>query len=189
MESTRIIHGINKHHVINKCQECYSIIDNIASLIATFKRYALVYLSILTAHVRRWTKILSSNPITFASEVWRTEAASSDSNPSVIPQPRSPSNHLHHPFSSHTREEGSGSANKLPTTGTKSKSWTVILAAINIPETQWQCQQCSHDSWTWTQAGHESKQSVTATKPVKVNLFFFGCFMIYWRLAKKWSFS
>ena len=42
MESTSIIHGINKHHVINKRQECYSIIDNIASLIATFKRYALV---------------------------------------------------------------------------------------------------------------------------------------------------
>ena len=42
MESASIIHGINKHHVINKCQECYSIIDNIASLIATFKRYALV---------------------------------------------------------------------------------------------------------------------------------------------------
>ena len=37
MESTSIIHGINKH------QECYSIIDNIASLIATFKRYALVF--------------------------------------------------------------------------------------------------------------------------------------------------
>ena len=44
MESTSIIHGINKHHVINKHQECYSIIDNIASLIATFKRYALVFL-------------------------------------------------------------------------------------------------------------------------------------------------
>ena len=42
MESTSIIHGINKHYVINKRQECYSIIDNIASLIATFKRYALV---------------------------------------------------------------------------------------------------------------------------------------------------
>ena len=45
MESISIIHGINKHHVINKHQECYSIIDNIASLIATFKRYALVFLS------------------------------------------------------------------------------------------------------------------------------------------------
>ena len=42
MESPSIIHGINKHHVINKRKECYSIIDNIASLIATFKRYALV---------------------------------------------------------------------------------------------------------------------------------------------------
>ena len=42
MESTSIIHGINKHHVIHKRQECYSIIDDIASLIATFKRYALV---------------------------------------------------------------------------------------------------------------------------------------------------
>ena len=42
MESTSIIHGINKHHVLNKHQECYSIIDNIASLIATFKHYALV---------------------------------------------------------------------------------------------------------------------------------------------------
>ena len=42
MESTSIIHGINKHHVINKHQECYSILDKIASLIATFKRYALV---------------------------------------------------------------------------------------------------------------------------------------------------
>ena len=36
MESTSIIHGINKR------QECYSIIDNTASLIATSKRYALV---------------------------------------------------------------------------------------------------------------------------------------------------
>ena len=42
MESTSIIHGINEHHVINKHQECYSIIDNIVSLITTFKRYALV---------------------------------------------------------------------------------------------------------------------------------------------------
>ena len=36
MWSTSIIHGINKHHI------CYSIIDNIVSLIATFKHYALV---------------------------------------------------------------------------------------------------------------------------------------------------
>ena len=41
MGSISIIHGINKHHM------CYSIIDNIASLIATFKRYALVWLRIL----------------------------------------------------------------------------------------------------------------------------------------------
>ena len=34
------------HHVINKHQVCYSIIDNIASLIATFKRYALVLMDI-----------------------------------------------------------------------------------------------------------------------------------------------
>ena len=44
MESTSIIHGFNKHHVINKRQEWYSIIDKIASLIATFKHYALVSL-------------------------------------------------------------------------------------------------------------------------------------------------
>ena len=42
MESTSIIHGINKHYFINKRQECYSIKDNITSLIVTFKRYALV---------------------------------------------------------------------------------------------------------------------------------------------------
>ena len=86
-------------------------------------------------HLFRWAKILSSNPITFATEVWRTKTASSNSNPSVIPQPRSPSNHMCHPFSSHTREEGSGSSYKLPTTGTKSESWPVILDSINIPQT------------------------------------------------------
>ena len=41
-ESTSIIHRINTHHVINKHQVYYSIINNISSLIATFKRYALV---------------------------------------------------------------------------------------------------------------------------------------------------
>ena len=54
MESTHIIHGINKHHVINKRKECYSIIDNIASLIATFKRYALVLRFFPPAHFNHW---------------------------------------------------------------------------------------------------------------------------------------
>ena len=60
LESTSIIHGINKHHVINKRQECYSIIDNIASLIATFKRYALVFCKYtFTCDLRREVLCLS----------------------------------------------------------------------------------------------------------------------------------
>merc|ERR1719188_1290976 len=53
-----------------------------------------------------------------------------------FPQPRSPTNHLYHTFSSHTWEKGSGTSNKLPETGTESQSWPVVLASINSPRTQ-----------------------------------------------------
>jgi len=46
MGSTSITHGINKHHPWDQQASSMgstSIIDNIASLIATFKRYALVH--------------------------------------------------------------------------------------------------------------------------------------------------